>query len=359
MAPSYLRRDAVRVHAWPVAFTAILSVGLLSSASSGSLQQAALPSRLDAYLASNVRLTASERSRLLSGDPVTKLLDSDPSQEVAVFGAVWIQASPSTYVQQVQDIERFEQGGAFRITKRISTPPKAEDFAALALPDDDLDDLRGCRVGDCELKLGANALQTLRAQVDWDKPSAKADATAIFRRFALEYVIGYRDGGNSKLAVYRDKERPTFVANEFSSMIGRMPSLGTYLPDLKRYLLEYPRVTLPDSRDFMYWQETLFGLKPTIRISHLVIQQRPTETVIASKMLYASHYFWTALELRVLLSDPARGPGFWFITVNRSRSDGLSGFAGRVIRGRVRSEVQSGTLAGLTATKTNLEASAR
>ena len=72
-------------------------------------------------------------------------------------------------------------------------------------------------------------------------------------------------------------------------------------------------------------------------------------------MLYSSHYFWTALELRVLLSDPARGPGFWLITVNRSRSDGLSGFTGRVIRGRVRSEVEEGTRAALNATKAKLE----
>jgi hypothetical protein len=78
--------------------------------------------------------------------------------------------------------------------------------------------------------------------------------------------------------------------------------------------------------------------------------------VVASKMLYASHYFWTALELRVLLPDHTRGPGFWLVTVNRSRSDGLSGFTGRVIRGRVRSEVEDGTRAALTATKTRLEA---
>jgi hypothetical protein len=105
----------------------------------------------------------------------------------------------------------------------------------------------------------------------------------------------------------------------------------------------------------LYWQETQFGLRPTIRISHLVVQERPNQTVVASKMLYASHYFWTALELRVLLQDPARGPGFWLVTVNRSRSDGLSGFIGRVIRSRVRSEVEDGTLAALTATKTKLE----
>lgn len=142
-------------------------------------------------------------------------------------------------------------------------------------------------------------------------------------------------------------------------MIDRLPSLATYLPDLKHYLLEYPRATLSDSTDFLYWQETQFGLKPTIRISHLVIQQRPEQTIVASKMLYASHYYWTALEVRILLPDAARGPGFWYITVNRSRSDGLSGFVGRLVRGRVRNEVESGTLAALTATKAKLEASPR
>ncbi len=90
-----------------------------------------------------------------------------------------------------------------------------------------------------------------------------------------------------------------------------------------------------------------------------MIQENANETVVASKMLYASHYFWTALEVRVLAPDPARGPGFWFITVNRSRSDGLSGFVGRIVRGRVRSEVQQGTLAGLKLTKASMEGPGR
>jgi len=88
----------------------------------------------------------------------------------------------------------------------------------------------------------------------------------------------------------------------------------------------------------LYWQETEFGLKPTIRISHLTIRENPEDTVVTSKMLYASHYFWTGLELRVLMPDPSRGPGFWFVTVKRSRSDGLSGFTGMFVRRRVRSE---------------------
>jgi hypothetical protein len=72
-------------------------------------------------------------------------------------------------------------------------------------------------------------------------------------------------------------------------------------------------------------------------------------------MLYASHYFWTAIELRVLLRDAAREDGFWFVNVNRSRSDGLGGFVGSLIRGRVRSEAENGMRAALAITKARME----
>jgi hypothetical protein len=86
-------------------------------------------------------------------------------------------------------------------------------------------------------------------------------------------------------------------------MIDRLPRLAAELPDLTRYLLEYPNATLANSTDFLYWQQTQFGLKPTVRIDHLVIQDRP-----------------------------ARGPGFWLVTVNRSRADRLSGLTGPLFR---------------------------
>lgn len=343
-----------------VAATALAAVSLVpwSVTSRAAAAQPALPSALASFLTEEGLATPSEREALLASNPLVKLLNADPSKEVAVFGAIWVNAPSTLYVQQVKNIEQFERGGAFRITKRISDPPTAADFAALTIADEDFDDLKDCTLGDCVLKLGADALQTLRGEVDWRKPTARADANALFRRLAFQYVNGYREGGNARLAVYRDHDRPTFVANEFRSMIDRLPRLGAELPDLTRHLLEYPNAPLANSTDFLYWQETQFGLRPTVRISHLVIQERPDRTVVASKMLYSSHYFWTALELRVLLRDPARGPGFWLVTVNRSRSDGLSGFTGRVIRGRVRSEVENGARAALTATKTSLESKA-
>jgi hypothetical protein len=336
----------------------IIGFGWLASSPGPGVAQDRPPSLSEDFersLAAEVHLTAAERKALLAGGPVTRLLPSDQTREVAVFGAIWIDASAADYVRRVTNIEDFEKGGGFRITRKISNPPTLDDFAQLELPAQDLKDLRRCKPGNCEFKLSTTGLEAFRTQVRWGTQAEKTDADAAFRRLALEYVNGYREGGNARLAVYQDGADPVVVADELRSMIERAPSLLAML-DLRQYLLDYPSTRLTGATDFLYWQEARFGLKPTIRISHLVIQDRPGKTVIASKMLYASHYFWTALEQRVLLADPARGRGFWLVITNRGRSDGLKGFIGRLVRGRVRSEAQKGTDAVLRTTKAKLEA---
>jgi hypothetical protein len=42
------------------------------------------------------------------------------------------------------------------------------------------------------------------------------------------------------------------VAKEFASMIDRLPDVAEFLPDIRRYLLEFPKVTLPNSESFIY-----------------------------------------------------------------------------------------------------------
>jgi len=317
--------------------------------------QARLPERLYSYVSSFVKLTSDEQKQLLAGEAVTRLLDADPSKEVAIFGAVWVKAPIARYVSAVRDIEAFEKGDNFLVTKRISSPPRLQDFDQLTLPPDDISDLKTCKIGDCELKLGAPALTRIQQETDWSKPAAAGDVERAVRKLALEYVTGYQEGGNSRLAEYRDTARPTFVAREFAAMVNEMPSLTNYLAGLKTYLLDYPKAKLPKSESFLYWQNLKFGLKPTIRINHLTIADQQTHVAVVSKMLYASHYFWTAIELRVLVPDAARGEGFWFVNVNRSRSDGLSGFTGSMIRGRGRDETEKGMESALRSTKARME----
>jgi hypothetical protein len=326
----------------------MLAVG---SAATSPETRTTFPPRLDRYVTETVKLSGDERQQLVDGKPVTRMLDVETDAEIAVFGAVWIDAPVRRYVEAVKDIERFERGGGFKVTRRIGRPPQMKDFADLRLPDKDVEDLRTCNVGDCEVKLGAGAIERFRTEIDWRAPTATASANTLMQKLALQYVVGYLEGGNERLAVYRDGARATAVGEEFRAMTDQMPELTTDMARVHRYLLDYPKVSLPDATSILYWQEASFGLKPTIRISHLTIREGPEDALVVSQMLYATHYFRTGLEMRALVPDSSRGNGFWLVTVNRSRSDGFDGAGGGVIRRRVKREVQDATVAALQATK--------
>ena len=81
--------------------------------STPAVGQGAFPPRLDSYFTKVLKLTADERRVLLSGAPLAKNLEADPSKEVAIFGAIWVAAPIAAYVAALQDIENFEKGARF------------------------------------------------------------------------------------------------------------------------------------------------------------------------------------------------------------------------------------------------------
>lgn len=315
-----------------------------------------MPTGLESYFVDVVRLSEGERRQLLSGAPVTRLIDAESREQVTVFGAVWVNAPLRRFVDAQRRIETFERGRAFPITERVSSPPRLEDFADLRLSGDDLRSLASCRIGSCDVKLDESAIAAFQ-QLDWRAADRAESANRLMRQVIQQYATAYERGGNGRLPIYRDKGEPTAVGQEFRELLLQLPPLPRFLPDIGSYLLEYPRAWLPGMTSFLYWQETEFGLKPTIRLSHLTILETSREVVVASKMLYASHYFRTALEVRVAVPDPVRG-GFWLTTISSSRADGLTGFMGLFVRGRVRSEVRDGIENVLVNTKRRLEGGA-
>jgi hypothetical protein len=92
----------------------------------------------------------------------------------------------------------------------------------------------------------------LLAEVDWTKPAAKGAVEDVVRQLAYGYVTGYLENGNSARAVYLDSAKPTVVGTEFESMIDRMPTITEYQPELRRYLLGFPKAGFRDSTDFLY-----------------------------------------------------------------------------------------------------------
>ncbi len=339
----------------------ILSLSVLLGAAFAEAQ----PRQPHYFLEHDIGLSDDEIRKAEQGEVVVKLLDTPVKREVSLFGIVWVHATTDYFVEKYADIENFEKGKGVLQIKKIRDPPKLEDFASVRFPQEDLDAIPKCKIGKCDVRIQEDSLRRLQTEIDWAAPDAEEEANRLIAEIAFEGMMKYREGGDAVLSAYRDKKRPLFLAKEFDAMLDSSPYLYEYLPELENYLQNYPNAELEGASDFLYWSMNAFGLKPVFRINHVVIYPladgHNADVAIASKMLYASHYFHTALEIRVLVrdSDNPTDVGFYLISMNRSRSDGLTGFFGSIVRRQAVKRARDGLRGALANGKTNLEAGFR
>ena len=296
---------------------------------------------VDNLLRRQMRFSTGDLQSLDAGAAVVKSLETRVRQELAHFGVVYVRIPTARFIDRFRDIERFESGPGIPQIGRFSAVPRLEDLASLTLPADDIRALQHCRPGDCNVKLSATAMSRFRNQVNWSSPNAAHQANEIARGMILELVRAYQANGNGALGQYDDGGTPLPVTQEFRALLSSSGDLWPApAPGLIAYLGDYPRGRPDGAEDFFYWSVVDFGLKPTIRISHVTIyplsggSASSVAYVIAIKQLYASHYFHTTLELRFLVDDD-RGPGrrgFYLLSIIRSRNDGMVGIGGSLLR---------------------------
>ena len=322
-------------------------------------QQGSDTAALDQFISKEFLAKPAEITRVREGRPYVTLLPSTHDREIVVGGVIKISAPAERTVAAIRDIEQFESGEGFLQTKRLSNPPTLNDFAAYQVDPKDLESLRRCKPGSCDVKLTRATLSLLQ-DINWSAPEVRNRVSALARQAAFDYVQAYRRGGNSALAVYTDAERPTFVEKEFEEMVQRASTMPSRLPQLMQFLLEYPTVANRAAfEDFFYWSVAEFGLKPTFRLNHLVIhtvpQPSPVRFAIATKQLYANHYFHTALEVRALVGESADASSHYLVVLNMARSDGLTGLFGGIVKSKAQSGARDGMLKALIATREIVE----
>ena len=151
------------------------------------------------------------------------------------------------------------------------------------------------------------------------------------------------------------------MAETFASLSGRTKGLPVYLPELREYLLNYPKADSGNIESRFYWEKVNFGLKPTFRMVQSVIfhGKSATEPVyaVALKQIYASHYFETALDVSVCVkgSQSPDNPGFYLITMKGSQQAGLTGLKGSIVRKIAVDKTRSSLERALASIKQKLE----
>jgi hypothetical protein len=286
-----------------------------------------------------LEFTEDESKKAARGEVVAKILGTREKREVAIVGISRVEANTECFLARFQDIETFKRNPAVLRIGKLDQPVGIDDLERLTLDANDISSLRDCRPGDCSVKLPAGTIEQLRQEVNWSSSDHAAHAQAVFRARLFDYLQRYLSEGNTALIEYQDKSKPVHMAEEFRSLLEAEPSLAALIPAFYEHLADYPAAPLSGVEEFLYWSTENFGFKPVTSVTHVMIFRQSGHAVIASKQIYASHYFDASLGLTFVLDDPDSPRTMYLAYLNRSRIDLLGGFFGGlrrlVLRGRL------------------------
>jgi len=331
-----------------------LSLGLLAAAAAPARAQAP-ETPAHRFMRTVVGFTEADFTKLDGGELVSRLIETKEKGEVAAFGAVSVKATPERFLAAAADVAHFRRVPEILEIGSFSNPPRVEDLAGLSFPDDDIAALRKCKPGKCDVKLGEKFIERLAREVDWSKPDAQARAVSLAKQALVEGLKAYQASGIDALGTLVDKSNPKSRGQEFEALLANSPYFVEYVPEFNAYLRDYPKATLAGAKDVFYWTKDNFGLKPVVSVYHLTLYHGPHSAQAAQKLLYASHYFNTALEFWALGRPPA-GEGFQLLQVYRTRLDPPTGMLAGVLLGKVRAGVLTGVTENVKNAKAKTEA---
>lgn len=313
------------------------------------------------FFRQEVGLSQDQINAIQSGQPVAVALPPRTPAEVFLFGAVYIHAAPESYVKFAHDFDRLRKLSNYLALGVFSNPPQASDLKGFSFDSDDIESLKTCKPGDCQIQMPSSSIEELQRSINWSADDADQQVNQLLQKTALQRVLAYQRDGNKALGIYNDKRDPTVVSQQFAYMLTYAKALPAHLPDFYTYLLAYPNAKPANVEDAFYWAKVKFGLKPTLRVVQMsTMHGNPTDQVayaIAEKQLYSSHYFETALDLSFCVrgSDHDKQDGFYLVMAMGSEQAGLTGAKGSIIRKTAVGRSVSNLQKSLAAIKNALE----
>jgi hypothetical protein len=314
----------------------IVLCALLAAASEPAGSQAKLD--LQNFFAKNIGLSQEQITAIGNGEPVALDLKPRIPDEIFVFGAIYINADPESYVKFAGDLDRLRKLSEYLAVGQFTNPPRVSDLEGFTLDEEDITALKKCKPNDCDVQIAAGSMEHFQKAIDWSAPNPEPQVNQFLQNAVVQRLLAYQQKGNLVLGEYNDKDHPTVVSEHFKYMLSYAKALPDYLPGFYDYLLSYPNQKPAGVVDTFQWSKVKFGLKPTLRVLHISTMRGsgPNEPayVVAEKQLYSSHYFETALDLTFCIRDrqDPKKTGFYLIKAMGSEQAGLTGFKGSLVR---------------------------
>ena len=342
------------MRAWP--FVLALSTLLLSSLGG----QTSDPRREVEDALQKAKFTAADIAMLQNGTVIARA-NAEKSGEIVTQAAVKIRAPHAAAVSYYGQMIAYVDGEVTLGFGQFGTPAAAADVAQLSFDRDDVEALKACRIGRCDVRIGGAGLAALQSAVNWNAPDYAEQVNAFARKAVVDYVTAYRARGDEALVTYNDSSKPVSLRNEWSNLLANASGFHAFLPELARHLSGFPNDSLPGGRDIIYWiKENYGGRKPIISIVHAVVYTPKTgqadRTAVAQKYIYTSHYYDASLAVAWIASGVENGsPVTYIVYGNRSRGDMLRGGFRGIARGVAESLARKGAEETLTTIKQVLE----
>jgi hypothetical protein len=318
------------------------------------------PDSLSAFLQKQLAFTPADLDALDQGQVIARLPKTPETREVAAFAIMQLNVPADFFLKRVQDIVNFKKSNNVLQIGKFSDPPRPEDLSTLTLDASEIETIRRCRVAKCDLKLSATMIERFRNEVNWSAPDYQARASALMREILFDHVRTYLKSGNAALGEYSDRPYKLNLADEFRSLVEPAAYMYRYKPELRHFLLDFPNSRPEHGESFIYWSKEKFGLKPVVSVTHIAVQRLSrsaySDVVIASKGIYANHYFDASLGLTAFVHDgDSEESQTYLIYINRSKADALRGVFGGLKRSLISSSLKDGAKKNMEIIKQKLE----
>jgi hypothetical protein len=332
---------------------ALVAVAVLVRPTLTSQTQGSATAEPHTFLRTVAGFSPDDLARLDRGDPIARVLDTDRRQ-VAIVGAVRITASQTRLFERYRDISSMKSSDVVLEIGRFGTPPAPGDLRDLHFENYDLETIRVCKPGNCGVRLSTANMERFAHDVNWSTPDWRQQAADLWRQLLAADGAAYM--ANGTLGDYRNKATPLDVAEEFNTIFESSKYFEAISPEFFSYLRRFPSISLRGTENILYWSKDDIN-RPVTRVTHLILYPAPSGArrpgLIATKQIYAAHYFDAGLGVTCAFDDGTSG--FYMLSVNRVRTRSLTSFTRSIVRSIVQRRSREAMEGILKSTKAALE----
>src|SRR5574341_779047 len=252
-----------------VFFTLSFPIWMCDISAKAETESGIPPQKLFQFLKEDMKFSEEDLSTIKQGKLITKLIDADTKDEVSYLSITRIDIPKAFFLKHYgKDINPIETFSVLEMG-RFGSPPKLTEIQDLQLDSKDIQALKDCKVGKCDMKISSKMMGSFSNEMDWSQPDYEERASKLFQQMLFAYIQGYLSGGNAALIEYDDQRQPIRLSEEFDGILEESPNMFKYSPEFYKYLETFRDGKRSGVTNYIYWAKEDIGANyNVVRLNH-------------------------------------------------------------------------------------------